>query len=72
MMKLLIERQMRKERSDSSSADFNYFISSLDLLNSFILKFLPGLFYFILFYFVFLGPYLRHMEVPRLEVELEL
>ena len=49
MMKLLIERQMRKERSDSSSADFNYFISSLDLLNSFILKFLPGLFYFILF-----------------------
>jgi len=33
------------------------------------------LFYFILFYFiffVFLGPHLRHMEAPRLGVQLEL
>ena len=30
------------------------------------------LFYFILLYFVFLGPHLRHMEVPRLGVESEL
>ena len=29
-------------------------------------------FYFILFYFVFLGLHLQHMEVPRLGVELEL
>ena len=30
------------------------------------------LFYFILFYFVFLGSHSWHMEVPRLEVQLEL
>jgi len=30
------------------------------------------LLYFILFYFGFLGPYLQHMEVPRLGVKLEL
>ena len=30
------------------------------------------LFYYSFIYFVFLGPHLRHMEVPRLGVELEL
>ena len=38
------------------------------------LTFLKGQFCFIylFIYFVFLGPHLRHVEVPRLGVELEL
>ena len=30
------------------------------------------IFYFIIIFWPFLGPHLRHMEVPRLGVELEL
>ena len=44
-----------------------------ELLPSRALRFDLFLFsYFILFYFCFLGPHPRHMEVPRLGVESEL
>ena len=42
-------------------------ISVLHLFSYFL-----WVFYFILFYFAFLEPHLRHMEVPRLGVESEL
>ena len=45
-------------------SDFNYFL----FFFFFFLFF--GFFFF--FFFCFLGPYLWHMEVPRLEVKLEL
>ena len=31
----------------------------------------PSFFFFFFFFFIFLGPHLRHMEFPRLGVELE-
>ena len=59
---------LRKYKSGRSILHDEFYVCYV--FTAFLLIFIFILFYFILF--LFLGPHVRHMEVPRLGVKLEL
>ena len=58
--------------STNKQRDFYFYINFCVSAMRRMLKMVQLFSFFLFFLFCFLGPHLRHMEVPRLEVELEL